>query len=401
MVGRMSSPTMTSAVGAHVLTARRRWASRALFFCAGLLFATWGVHIPTVKDVYGLGVGAMGALILAAGIGSLIGLTQAGWLIGRHGARRVAWFGGLVSAVTMVLLLHMPGVAALWILLAVYGAAFGLVDVAMNADASELEQLGGRPLMSGFHAMFSLGGVAGAALGSAVLQAEVAPNLHLAGVAMAATAAFAWSALQMPVPVPQAGAATPGGHGDRFVLPRGRLALIGVMAGLGFIVEGSVYDWSVLFLQTERGAPQQTAALAYASFSAAMALTRFGGDWLRARWSPVALLCGSATLAGLALAMVLLSDSVVLALAGFALVGVGLANVVPVLFSAAAQVPGHSAAHGISAVASIGYCGFMVGPSLIGFVAHRSSLTVALGLMVVCAAVLALGARRGLAPPAR
>lgn len=384
-----------------VSTARAHWAARFLFFAAGFLFATWGVQIPTVKDVYGLGVGAIGGLVLAAGVGSVLGLTQAGWLIARHGARRVAWWGGLLSAVAVTLLLRMPHLVLLWALLALFGMAMGLLDVAMNADASGLELAAGRPLMSAFHGMFSLGGMAGAGLGGLLFEAGVAPNLQVAGIAVLSTMLVAWSVRQMPPPTPSTPSAAPGAqeavqaHG-RFVLPRGRLALLGMLAALGFLVEGAVYDWSVLFLQTERGAPQQQAALAYASFSAAMAATRFLGDRLRARWSATGLLRASACLAALALAWVLLSTSVPLALAGFALVGVGLANVVPVLFSAAAQVPGVPAAHGISAVASLGYCGFMVGPSLIGLLAHGSSLTAALGLVVGCALLQAALARRAL-----
>ncbi|KQP15046.1 MFS transporter [Pseudorhodoferax sp. Leaf267] len=366
-----------------ISNARTHWAARLLFFAAGFLFAAWGVHIPTVKETYGLGVGAIGGLVLAAGLGSVLGLTQAGWLIAHHGARRVAWWGGLLSAVALVLLLRMPHPVLLWALLAVFGAAMGLLDVAMNADASELERQAGRPLMSAFHGMFSLGGMVGAGVGGLMFTLQVTPNLQLMGAAVFCTALLAWSVRQMLPLAPQA-AAEAVAHG-RFMLPRGRLALVGLLGALGFVVEGAMYDWSVLFLQTERAAPQEQAALAYASFSAAMAATRFVGDRLRARWSSVGLLRASAGLAAAALTLVLLSDSVVLALIGFALVGVGLANVVPVLFSAAAQVPGVSPAHGISAVAAVGYCGFMAGPSIIGFVAHGSSLTVALAAVVGCA----------------
>lgn len=374
---------------------RTHWAARLLFFVAGFLFAIWGVHIPTVKAAYGLDVGAVGALVLAAAMGSVIGLTQAGGLIARHGAPRIAAWGGLVSAAAIVLLLRMPGVFVLAALLAVFGLAMGLLDMAMNADASELERAAGQPLMSAFHGMFSLGGMAGAGAGGLMFRFGVAPQLQLLAVAICSAVLVAWSVRQMQVAPPPGAGAAPPAHG-RFVLPRGRLGLLGLLAALGFVVEGAIYDWSVLFMASERGAPQEQAALAYASFSAAMAATRFVGDRLRARWSAEGLLRASAALAALALALVLLSPSVPLALAGFALVGVGLANVVPVLFSAAAQVPGVSPAHGISAVAAVGYCGFMVGPSVIGFVAHGSSLTAALGLVVGCAVLQAALARRAL-----
>jgi fucose permease len=377
-------------------SSRAHWAARCLFFCGGFLFATWGVHIPTVKLAYGLGVGAVGALILAAGLGSILGLTQAGWLIARHGARRVAWWGGLLSAVAIALLLQMPNQTALWLLLGLYGAASGVLDVAMNADATELERGAQRPLMSGFHGMFSLGGMLGAGIGGLLIQAEVPASLHLWAVAVVSIAVFAWSVRQMADAAPDSAAQPAARQGYR--LPRGQLAWLGLVGAMAFVVEGAVYDWSVLFVQSERGAPQHLAALAYASFSGAMALTRFAGDRMRARWSGLVLLQAGATLAALALALVLLTHHVAFALAGFALVGVGLANVVPVLFSAAARVPGVAPAHGISAVASIGYCGFMVGPSAIGFVAQLSSLSVALAMVAGLGAATALSARRALAP---
>jgi MFS family permease len=166
------------------------------------------------------------------------------------------------------------------------------------------------------------------------------------------------------------------------------------MGALGFVVEGAMYDWSVLFVKQEVGATQNVAALAYAGFSAAMALTRFAGDRLRARFSAASLLRASAALAALGMAAGVLAVHPVQALLGFAVVGIGLANVVPVLFSAAARVPGVTPAQGIASVASLGYMGFMVGPPIVGFLAHLSSLTVALFCVAMLAVVLALVAPR-------
>ncbi|MDB5847866.1 MAG: transporter, partial [Rhodoferax sp.] len=367
-------------------------ATRTLFFVAGFLFATWGVHIPTVKAVYAVDEAALGVAMLTAGMGALLGLSQAGRLIGRFGARQVAWVAGGLAAVSIALLLSLPGFAALLAVLAVFGASSSALDVAMNAEASELERRQGRPMMSGFHGMFSLGGMAGAALGSAMLHVGVAPVTHVLAAALGSALALAWAGTCM---LPHLRADV-GQRREKFLLPRGALLMLGAMGALGFVVEGAVYDWSVLYLYKEVGSSQNVAALAYASFSAAMAITRFGGDWLRARLSGARLLRVSALLATLAMAMVLLAGEAWVALLGFALVGVGLANVVPVLFSAAAQVPGVSAAQGIASVASVGYLGFMVGPPVIGFVAHASSLTAALYLGVGLAALLALGAPRAM-----
>lgn len=367
-----------------------RWGTRTQFFCSGFLFATWGVHIPTVKAHYAISEGALGLALLAAGIGALLGLSRAGVLVGRFGARGVALICGLLAALVLGLLLGLPGYPGLLAALAVFGATSSVFDVAINAEASEIERRQGYPIMSHFHAMFSLGGMAGAAAGSLLLGWQVGAVTHLVGAALAGALAIGWACLQMLPPQPAAGD-EPG-----FRLPRGVLLLLGVLAALGLISEGAMYDWSVLYLQKELGSPQDVAALAYASFSGAMAAARFGGDWVRARTSPVMLVRASASLSALAMAAVLLVGHPVVALVGFALVGIGLGNVVPVLFSAAARVPGTTPAHGIAAVSSVGYLGFMAGPPLIGGLAQGSSLTAALFVVVLFAAVLAALSRRAL-----
>ncbi|MDZ4355929.1 MAG: MFS transporter, partial [Variovorax sp.] len=262
-------------------------------------------------------------------------------------------------------------------------------DVAINTEAAQLELRGNQPLMSGMHGMFSLGGMVGAASGSAALAAGMAPQTHLWTVAVAMIGVVAIAATRMlPTPTAPADGAT-----AAFRLPRGVLAVLGVLAALGLIAEGAIYDWSVLYMQQELGSPQQQAALAYASFSAAMAAARFGGDAMRARFSPTALLRGSGLLAAAAMTLVLLTDLPWLALLGFAGVGVGFANVVPILFGASARVPGVAPANGIAAVSAIAYLGFMAGPAVIGLLARVSSLTAALYVVVAFAAALAASAR--------
>jgi fucose permease len=180
-------------------------------------------------------------------------------------------------------------------------------------------------------------------------------------------------------------------------LPRGPLALLGLMAGLGLVGEGAMYDWSVLYLRQELQAPTGIASLGYAAFSGAMAAGRFGGDWVRARMRPATLLRASGLLGAAGMAIALAVPHPAAALAGFALVGLGFANIVPVLFSAAGQLPGVAPAHGIAAVASVGYFGLMAGPPLIGFIAEARSLTTGLLVVIFFAVVVAACARRALA----
>ncbi|VTU39874.1 Inner membrane protein YbjJ [Variovorax sp. PBS-H4] len=371
------------------LSTRTRWASRGQFFASGFIFATWGVHIPTVKTQYSANEAELGLAMLAAGVGALLGLTQASRWIGRYGARATAGSCGTIYALLLAGLLVMPGYAALLGLLAAFGIVTSVFDVAINTEAAELELRNGRPLMSGMHGMFSLGGMAGAVTGSAALAAGLAPQLHLTLVASAMAVAIVFAAQRM---LPRE-ATSFAANNEGFRLPRGALVILGVLAALGLIAEGAIYDWSVLYLKQELGSPQQQAALAYASFSAAMATTRFFGDAMRARFAPAVLLRGSALLAAASMTLVLLTEAPWLALVGFAGVGVGFANVVPILFAASARVPGIEPARGIAAVSAAAYLGFMAGPPVIGFLAEVSSLTAALYVVVAFAMGLAASAR--------
>lgn len=366
-----------------------RWAARAQFFCSGFIFATWGVHVPTVKAHYGLDEAQLGLAMLAAGFGALLGITRASRWIGRFGARRVAGGTGTFYALLIALLILMPGYWALLALLAVFGMVTSVFDVAINTEAAQLESRQGIPLMSGMHGMFSLGGMAGAVSGGAALAAGLGPQRHLLLVALVMAVAVAWSSTRMLPKIDTSSTAPDEG----FHLPRGALVVMGVLAALGLIAEGAIYDWSVLYLQQELGAPQQQAALAYASFSAAMAAARFGGDALRARFAPAALLRTSALLAAASMTLVLWAEAPWLALVGFAGVGVGFANVVPILFAASAKVPGVEPSRGIAAVSAAAYLGFMAGPPVIGLLARVSSLTAALSVVVVFAIALAASSR--------
>jgi len=368
------------------------WSLRAQFFVAGALFATWGVHVPSVKSHYGLGEQALAWAMLAGGAGAVAALLQAGHVLSRIEPRRVVPLTGLVCTAAIASLLASRHYGVLLALMLAYGMAAAFFDVAINAQATELERLSGRALMSGFHGMFSLGGMAGAAAGSALAAGGVGAVTHLVGASLACallTCGAAAGMLRQPISGEEAGA-------HRLSLPRGALGLLGVLAGMGLIAEGAMYDWSVLYLKQDVGASTAVAGLGYTSFSAAMAAARFGGDWVRERMTPVALLrlSGAVGAAGMTLALLVPHPAAVLC--GFALVGLGFANIVPVLFSAAAQVPGVPPAHGIAAVASLGYLGLMAGPPLIGFIAEGRTLAAGLLVVIVFAAAVALGARRAL-----
>lgn len=371
--------------------ARARFASRVQFAGLGLMSGAWGAHIPSVKARFAVGEAALSLVLLAAALGAISAMFFAGRVVARLGSRTAIVAGCTTMGCLLSLVLVMPSYALVLPVMVVCGAASSVFDVSMNAEGSALEQLGGRAVMSGLHAMFSVGAMSGAALAGTLLRVGVPATLQLpllCGSTVLAVALASRTMLQHP-PEPAGGA----GHAH-FAWPRGLLLTLGLMIFAGMVSEGVMYDWSVLFLEQERGLSHPVAAFGYSAFTGAMALARFAGDALRDRFPERRLLAGSALLAALAMLLVLASTRPASAFAGFALVGVGLALIVPILFNAAAHVPGTSRAAGIAAVSSIGYAGFLVGPPLIGGIAQALSLSAALSVVVVATGLLAWAAHR-------
>jgi fucose permease len=370
--------------------ARARAATRLQFMALGVLTGTWGAHIPSLKARYAISEALLSMVLLAAAVGAVLSLFVAGRIVGRLGARSACAFAALAMSAMLGAALEFPGVATLLPAMLIFGASMSLFDVAINTEGSALESLGGRAIMSNLHGMFSVGGMIGAALASGLLGLGVAPRLQLFGVC-SGVAVIAVIASRGMLETHGGGAEE--GEKAHFAWPRGLLLIIGLLIFAGMTAEGVMYDWSVLYLKQEVGMPQAQAALGYAVFSAAMALARFGGEALRSRYPERALVRFGAGLAAVSMAVVLISAHGGVALIGFALAGAGLAPVAPILFNAATRVPGVSRAAAIASVTSIGYSGFMIGPPLIGSIATASSLTLALGVVVLAAALLAWGAR--------
>jgi fucose permease len=374
---------------------RSRAATRVQFLVLGVLIGAWGAHIPSIKAHYGLSEGSLSAVLLAAAVGAVSSLFTAGRVMAALGARRTAAGTAVLGGGLLGSVLAFQGLPVSLLLLQVValGACMCLFDVALNTEGTTLERLGGRPVMSHLHGMFSVGGMLGAGAVAALLGVGIAPGVQLWALGLGVALVAVWAARGMLQEEGRATAGTPQSSAQaHFVWPRGQLLVIGLLILAGMTAEGAMYDWCVLYLHQELAQPQAQAALGYAVFSASMAASRFAGDALRARYDERTLLrCGAGLAAG-AMAVVLLSAHPVVAWVGFALVGAGLAPVAPILFSAATRVPGVSPAAAIASVTSVGYSGFMLGPPLIGALATASSLTWALGVVVLAAALLAGGA---------
>jgi fucose permease len=384
---------------AHHL-ARARHATHAAFFVFGVIVSTLGVHVPSIRAHYRLDDSALAIALLAVAVGAVLCLVFAGRWIAAFGVRRVAAAAACVMGVALALLLQFDRFALLLAVMLLFGASVGLFDVAINTEGTFIESALQRKVMSTMHGMWSLGGMAGAALVAWCLERQLAPLAQMRMIASGAVAVALLAVANMLAA--HALVAGAGGATVRWsALPRAArrsLVALGVLAVLGLLAEGAIYDWSTLFLQRERGAPPALAAIGFACFSAAMAAGRFGGDWLRERMPPARLLRATALLAACAMAIVLLSGTwpnpVAWALAGLGLLGLGLANIIPLLFVAASRIEGVSAAAGIALVSSLGWVGVVIGPPLVGGVAQASSLAWALWLVVASSLVLALAAKR-------
>lgn len=369
-------------------------ATRVQFLLLGLLSGVWGAHIPSVKQHYGLNEGWLSLVLLSVASGAVLSLMFAGRAVRLWGPARLAWYSTVVFAGLFALLLWWPTVHALWLPALFMGASMSMLDVAINTEGSALEADSGRKLMSGLHGFFSLGAMAGAGLAAALILFNVPARWQLVGFAAAVLVASKLSAPYLTVAhAQQSGASHREEETPHFVWPHGLLLVLALLLFAGMGAEGVMYDWSVLYLKQELGLPQDLAALGYAVFAAAMAVARFGGDWVRARYDEAFILKAGATLTAVSMVLVLWSAVPWVAFVGFALVGVGIAQVAPILYNAASRVPGQSPAAAIAAVTSIGYGGFLFWPPVVGSLAQHFSLVAALMVVSLSATVLALGAQ--------
>jgi MFS family permease len=366
------------------------------FLVNGAAIANWVPRVPAVKAALGTSDGPLGLALLGLGVGAAAALLAAGRGVARFGSRPVTRAAGLALCAALL----GPGLAGnlpmLALALALFGAASGLMDVAMNAHGALVERWYGRPIMSSLHGLWSVGGLVGAVTGGLAARAGWTPARHFAVAALCLgvlLVAGTWRLL--PASMDKA----PSGRGRA---PRRRgsgmawsppLLLLGVVGFSSFFGEGSAHDWSAIYMHDVLGTSPGTAATAFAAFSLSMAIVRFGGDRLSARLGPVRLVRASGLVAAVGFGLGLLAHQPLAGVVGFALLGVGLACVVPVTFSAAGHLGGDLAGVAISRVAAISYLASFAGPPVIGLVADVVGLTVALFIPVALAGVVALCAR--------
>jgi MFS family permease len=363
-----------------------RWSVSTIFLLNGAGIGVWAAHVPLVQARAGIDTGVLGFLLLTIAGGAISAMPLSGWMAGRWGTRAVVIGAGLLFALTSALLMNAGGLVPLFVAAYAFGASNGVLDVAMNANASEVEAARGIPTMSSFHGFYSLGGLIGAALGGLLIGAGFGDGSGalMVSVAIAAVVAVCARRLLAVAPAP---------HASHFALPRGPALFLGLLGLLCFAVEGALVDWSALLLTERTKVDAATAAFGYSAFSVAMAACRFAGDRLVLRFGALRVMVagGVGMFAGLMLAVV--STHFLLSALGFALIGLSAANVVPLIFAAAARMPGMSAGGGLATVATLGYAGLLMAPPLIGSIAAHTNIAVALGILSLSGIVIAANAR--------
>ncbi|MDF5729487.1 MAG: MFS transporter [Rhizonema sp. PD38] len=363
-----------------------RLAVASLFYIQGAVFANWVARIPAIQQKFELSNGELGPVLLGMAIGALVTMPITGWLLARFDSRMVTTIAVLGYCMVLPLLALAPNVTLLEISLVLFGAFNGATDVSINAQGIDVEQRYGRPIMSSFHGMFSVGGMTCAA-GSGVLAylgIDLFPHLLGAGILLGTVVILASNWLL------SADIETDTHEEPVFAIPTGALLGLGVVAFCGLLGEGAMADWSAIYLQKTLKTGPGLATAGYAVFSMAMAVGRFIGDWLTQHLGPVWMIRLGGILAGTGLALSLLITQPVTALIGFACVGIGLASIVPIVLSAAGLTPGIAPGIALAAVTTAGYFGFLCGPPLIGFAADLIPLRGALGIIVILNTMIAL-----------
>ena len=351
--------------------------TRAIFFISGFLAASWSPLVPVLRERLFIEEDLLGMLLLCVGIGSLLTMPLAGAFVSRFGCRKVLTVVAVLAAVNLIILCKIPSFILAVPAVIFFGAVLGCVDVSMNIQSVVVEKELKHRIMSGMHAMYSVGGFFGAGLfGVWVGILKLTPfqsTLIAAAIAFAILAKFAKNFI-----------ATGGGGGksDKLIaIPRGIIIFFGVLALISYLVEGAVMDWGGVFLTITKGFDISVAGVGFAMFSAAMLVMRFVGDSLIQQFSARFVAVGGCVIAFAGFLFLICAESQKLLFAGFFLIGAGCANIVPIFFSMLGSQKIMPVNAAVPAVSTLGYLGILMGPAVIGFIAKATSLYFAFGLL--------------------
>jgi predicted MFS family arabinose efflux permease len=370
-----------------------RVATFLLFAVNGAMIGTWVAHIPWLQDHLGISKATLGFCLLAMAGGALVSMPVTGHVLDRLPSASVARWAALAFCLMLPLPLLAPSPYTLAPVLFVFGAANGAMDVAMNAHGVAIQERIGRPVMSSLHGGWSVGGFTAAGVVALTAAGGIDPRVESLVVGLGLFLLCIWITPQLG----SSSAHSSGGH--ELALPTRPVILIGALCFLVMLAEGAIGDWSGIYLRHDTGASPAAAAMAFTGFSLGMAVARLGGDRLNEWIGASPLLRAGTALVAVALGGVLLAGRTVPSVAGFVLCGLGIANAVPLLFSAAGRID--PPAPSLAAAFTLGYVGFIVGPPVIGVLSDQAGLPRTLALLVLALGVVTVLGGRALARPGR
>lgn len=359
---------------------KRRVALGAFFFFVGLCFASWAARIPDIQAKFDLSEGQLGTLLLFLPLGSVIGLPIAGWAVHQFGSRSVIMVGAVAYALTLPLIGLAPTIWLLLPVLILYGMLGNTMNISLNTQALNLEDQMGKNILASFHGLWSMAGFTGAGIGALMIYLGLTPAQHY-GVVMLISLIIIASAQKFIIK--EKAASADGG----LVLkkPDALLLRISLIAFLGMMCEGCMFDWSGVYFKKVVNADPSLIALGYVAFMGTMASGRFITDKIAARFTKVAVIQVSGVLIFVGLSLAVIFPTVEIATFGFLLVGLGVASIIPLSYSIAGRSKLYAPSVALALVSTISFFGFLLGPPLIGFIADLFDLKTSFAMVAVAA----------------
>lgn len=385
---------------------RARVSVATVFALNGFLAAMWVAHIPVVTERTGISHDALGGMLLLLGGSAFVGMQLCGPIIDRWGSRPTTVVAAVLLSLVILAPVSATGAGTLAIALVGFGFANGALDVSMNAQAVAVERDYGRPIMSSFHGFFSVGGLVGSGVVALTLWLDVpvlATVSVAGGVGLVVIVCVAWGLLPGGIREPVESSSVESSASDAprqaashrwwHGIDRRRLVLLAAVAFALMLAEGTAYDWSALHIVETFGSPESVGAIAFGAFSAAMTVARFGIDPVAAAMGPVAVVRYGALIGIVGMTLAVLAPAAWVAIVGWTVFGIGLAGLIPQIFTAAGNLTTESSGRSISLVVGCGYLGMLAGPAVVGFISNRSTL--AIGLVVAIGALVFAAAAAG------
>lgn len=354
-----------------------RIAVKLIFFINGFVHANLAARFPRVQELFDIDNGTLGFVLLSSSVGALLAMPFTGWLIIRNGSRRITIFSIFLYCIFVPLVPLTPGLPGLIILFFIMGLTAGMLDVSMNSQAVMVERIHEKPIMTSFHALFSIGMVAGAFCGALFVKLETTLFVHFAVIVGMSVAAAAWARYHLIHDKPKEKEV----DGPAFRLPNAAMVSIGVIAFCCMLGEGAMADWSTNYMENIAMASPALAPLGLSAFALAMTIGRFFGDGARLKFGDRNLMVMCGLISTMGIALTLLFNNPYSVIAGLFIIGIGLSSIVPIAYSIAGNSKNLPPGVGLAMVTTVGYSGFLFGPPIIGLLANWQSLRIA--LMVV------------------